>query len=52
MRLSELALHQQARIITVGGKGAFRKRILEMGFVQGQPVELIGRAPLGDSWLR
>lgn len=48
MRLSELALHQQARIITVGGKGAFRKRILEMGFVQGQPVELIGRAPLGD----
>jgi len=48
MKLNELLLHQKARIITVRGKGAFRKRILEMGFVQGQPVELISRAPLGD----
>lgn len=48
MKLTELSLHQKARIISVGGKGAFRKRILEMGFVQGQTVELISRAPLGD----
>lgn len=48
MKLNELSLHQKARIVTVGGTGAFRKRILEMGFVQGQPVELISRSPLGD----
>lgn len=48
MNLSEVAVGQSARIVRVGGKGAFRKRILEMGFVQGQSVEVVERAPLGD----
>ena len=48
MKLSELSRLQKARIIRVGGSGAFRKRILEMGFVQGQLVEMISKAPLGD----
>ena len=30
------------------GRGAFRKRIIEMGFVQGQEVEAVRSAPLGD----
>lgn len=34
----------------VRGAGAFRKRILEMGFVQGKEVTMLGRAPLGDPY--
>ncbi|HEX6766334.1 MAG TPA: FeoA domain-containing protein, partial [Polyangiaceae bacterium] len=32
----------------VGGERAFRRRIMELGFVPGTRVELIGVAPLGD----
>ncbi len=32
----------------VGGERSFRRRLLELGFVPGTPVELIGVAPLGD----
>ena len=48
MKLSELHNGDRARILSVGGHGAFRKRILEMGFVQGQVVEVIQAAPLKD----
>ena len=48
MKLSELHNGERARILSVGGHGAFRKRILEMGFVQGQVVEVIQAAPLRD----
>ena len=48
MKLSELHNGDRARILSVGGHGAFRKRILEMGFVQGQVVEVIQAAPLRD----
>lgn len=48
MHLSDLRVGDRARIVRVGGVGAFRKRILEMGFVRGQVVEKLGRAPMGD----
>jgi len=48
MRLSELQTGQKAFIIKVSGSGAFRKRILEMGFVRGQEVRSILNAPLKD----
>lgn len=48
MQLSELQVGQKAQIVGVRGQGAFRKRILEMGFVEGKIVEVLGRAPLGD----
>jgi ferrous iron transport protein A len=32
----------------VGGDRAFRRRLMELGFVPGTPVELVGVAPLGD----
>ncbi|MDD4159115.1 MAG: ferrous iron transport protein B [Proteiniphilum sp.] len=48
MRLSELKTGQKAYIIKVNGCGAFRKRILEMGFVRGQEVKSILNAPLKD----
>ena len=48
MRLSDLQTGQQATIMKVRGHGGFRKRILEMGFVKGQSVEVLLNAPLQD----
>lgn len=48
MRLSELKTGEKAIIIRVLGRGAFRKRILEMGFVKGKKVKVILNAPLRD----
>lgn len=48
MKLSELKNGQKAIILKVEGSGNFRKRILEMGFVQGKEIEVIQSAPLKD----
>ncbi len=48
MRLSELQTGQTAYIKKVNGSGAFRKRILEMGFIRGEEVNSILNAPLKD----
>src|SRR5690554_416384 len=48
MRLSELQTGQKGYITRVYGSGAFRKRLLEMGFVRGQEVRSILNAPLKD----
>lgn len=48
MKLSELKPGQKGIIVKVTGRGAFRRRILEMGFVRGKTVEVIVNAPLKD----
>ena len=48
MKLSELQPGQIGVIIKVMGRGAFRRRIIEMGFVRGKKVEVITKAPLKD----
>ncbi len=48
MRLSELKTGESATILKVSGHGGFRRRIMEMGFVRGQRVEVILNAPLKD----
>lgn len=48
MRLSELQDNQSGVILKVHGRGAFRKRIMEMGFVKGKPIEVVRNAPLKD----
>ena len=48
MRLSELDSCEKAYIVKVNGGGAFRKRLLEMGFIRGQEVKSILNAPLKD----
>lgn len=48
MRLSELKSGDKATILKVTGHGGFRRRIIEMGFVRGQRVEVILNAPLKD----
>lgn len=48
MRLSELKTGESGVIVKVLGRGSFRKRIIEMGFIRGKEVEVIQNAPLKD----
>ncbi len=48
MLLSELHTGDKAIIVKVKGRGAFRKRITEMGFIKGKSVEVLLDAPLKD----
>lgn len=48
MTLNELKQGESAIIVKIKGRGAFRKRITEMGFIKGQKVEVVKLAPLKD----
>lgn len=48
MNLSDLKTGEKGVIVKVNGSGAFRKRILEMGFVKGKTIKVILNAPLKD----
>lgn len=48
MFLSDLKTGEKGIVVKVNGNGAFRKRILEMGFVKGKTVKVILNAPLKD----
>ena len=48
MTLAELAQGDRARIAFVGGGGGFRRRLLELGLVEGTEVERTGQSPMGD----
>jgi ferrous iron transport protein B len=48
MKLSELKTGEKAVIVKVLGYGGFRKRIVEMGFIEGKIVESILNAPFND----
>ncbi|RPJ75817.1 MAG: GTP-binding protein, partial [Alphaproteobacteria bacterium] len=48
MLLSELLTGQEGLIVRVKGRGAVRRRIMEMGFIRGKQVKVIKNAPLND----
>lgn len=48
MLLSDIETGESGIIVRVNGSGAFRKRIMEMGFVKGKTVKVILNAPLKD----
>lgn len=48
MRLSDLMPGQTGVITKILGHGAFRKRVMEMGFVRGRNVTMVLNAPLQD----
>ncbi len=48
MHLSDLQTGEKAVIVKVRGRGSFRKRIMDMGFIKGMDVEVILNAPLKD----
>ena len=48
LTLDRVPLGGVAVVTAVGGDGAFRTRLLELGFLPGTSVERTGQAPLGD----
>ena len=48
MKLSELKTGETGIIVKVSGYGGFRKRIIEMGFINGKEVKVLLNAPLQD----
>ena len=46
--LDQLRPGQRGRIVTLEGGDALVQRLLEMGLLEGEEVEVVGFAPLGD----
>jgi ferrous iron transport protein A len=46
--LDQLQRGQHARIEAVAGHDALVQRLLEMGLFEGEEIEVLGFAPLGD----
>ena len=46
--LDKLEPGQTARVKKVGGNGAVRRRILDMGLTNGVQIEMVRTSPLGD----
>ena len=46
--LDKLKIGQKARVTAVNGDDPLMQRILEMGLIDGEDVEVLGFAPLGD----
>jgi ferrous iron transport protein A len=46
--LDQLRLGERARVEAIRGDDVIVQRLLEMGLIEGEEVEVIGFAPLGD----
>ena len=46
--LDQLQAGQRASVLSVAGDDAVLQRLLEMGLLDGEEVEVLGFAPLGD----
>jgi len=46
--LNELRIGQRAKIEDVTGDDVVAVRLMEMGFTDGEEIEFLGAAPLGD----
>lgn len=46
--LDTLAEGQVATIKKIGGEGAVRRRLMDMGLTQGEKIEMVRTSPLGD----
>ena len=46
--LDQLRPGQQGRITAIQGSDALVQRLMEMGLLEGEEVEVVGLAPLGD----
>ncbi|QDU40089.1 ferrous iron transport protein A [Maioricimonas rarisocia] len=46
--LADLKLGQSARIVEINGDDGVAVRLMEMGLTDGEPIRVIGFAPLGD----
>lgn len=46
--LDKLKIGQKARVTAVIGEDPLMQRLLEMGLIDGEEIEVLGFAPLGD----
>ena len=46
--LDQLRVGQRGRVESIQGSDALVQRLLEMGLLEGEEVEVVGFAPLGD----
>lgn len=46
--LDRLRQGERTQIVEVTGDDAIAARLMEMGLVEGEPIEHLGAAPLGD----
>ena len=46
--LDELSINDKGKIIKIDAEKALKKKFLDMGFIPGTAVEVVGIAPLGD----
>ena len=46
--LDQFGAGQRVRIVAVSGTDALVQRLMEMGLLEGEEVEIVGYAPLGD----
>ena len=46
--IKDLEIGQSGRILSVGGEGALRQHILDMGLIPGVDITIIKYAPMGD----
>lgn len=55
MTLDQLPVGHTARVTRVGGEGALRYRLLDMGIITNTQIRVVKIAPLGDPmelWVR
>ncbi len=48
MKLGELKAGEKCTVISVGGEGELRIRLLDMGIIPGTKVQIVKYAPMGD----
>lgn len=46
--LDEMRPGEQAGIAAVAGKPAIRRRLIDIGLVEGTKIECVGKSPFGD----
>ncbi|HOV69430.1 MAG TPA: ferrous iron transport protein A [Clostridia bacterium] len=46
--LKELSPGQKSVVVRIDGRGAVRKRLLDMGITPGTEIQVLRTAPLGD----
>ena len=46
--LNDIALGERARVLSQRTSGGIRRRLLDMGLVEGTEVECVGKSPGGD----
>lgn len=46
--LNELVQGESAIIVEILGDDVVASRLMEMGLIEGEPISMIGKAPMGD----